>query len=312
MKGKKHSKDTEKVEEVIEEEEIEWRDSQIRWEEDANQTKADDDDNNVDHDEEYATLDPFATDPRTTFSFSFPRHGRPGDLPEQDPIRINLQGYTYESDQTWSSTGMTLWRASEYLCHFLIRHWDQDLLIQDSIHQRNESPDIQHHRERRVLELGAGLGLCSLVAHHLGDASTSVYVTDGDKDVLVELRKNVANHRQNRGQIFCHQLLWGKDTSAQFLNNNVVARRKFNIILAADVVYVKSVVQPLWDTVQALLDPDDDKAVFVLAFARRVVDVTVDDVLEAAEQAGFSHQLHSTGDDVKNGLYLYIFQRNRR
>ena len=36
-------------------------------------------------------------------------------------IHISLRGYKKDADQVWQSTGVTLWRASEYLCQYLLR-----------------------------------------------------------------------------------------------------------------------------------------------------------------------------------------------
>lgn len=324
------------------EEEVEWTDSQIRWEEDGTPPRRNEKHEDDDEEEDEALgSDLFAPDPRKTFSFEFSRpvknknsyhEHKKSSLPPT--ISITLQGYAYESDQTWSSTGMTLWRASEYLCHYLVRHWDT-LLPPSNNNIDNNHQSQGRQRRRHVLELGAGLGLCGLVAHHLaaGDddnvaqddesssltSTTSVYVTDGDKDVLVKLRENVALNQTNKpmdgasssSKISCHQLLWGHDTANKFLHNVVADQQKFHLIVAADVVYVKSVVQPLWETVQTLLDTDDEHAKFILAFARRRVDVTVDDVLWAAQEAGFVYERKSSEEDLENGLFLYTFRWKR-
>jgi hypothetical protein len=58
-------------------------------------------------------------------------------------------------------------------------------------------------------QLGAGLGLCGIVAHRLqdsfpqdkkngvADASSFVYLTDGDTDALEKLRHNVRNNQRS-------------------------------------------------------------------------------------------------------------------
>jgi predicted nicotinamide N-methyase len=261
---------------------ITWNDAQIRWTDDMVRRDDDDDDD--------APPDVFAPNPHQTFTFQ----------------NIQLHGYTYESDQTWNSTGLTIWKASEYLSQYLLSEQQQRLL-----------PD------KRVLELGAGLGLCGIVAHRLLQART-VYVTDGDSDVLKVLNENIQANREasyedeskrQQHMISGHQLLWGAEYAQQFLqrmrriqphpeNDSLLL---FDVILAADVVYVPQVIAPLFETVQTLLEPV--KGVFLLAFARRMVDVTLQDVLQEATQAGLVYEQRSTETDTAQGLYLYAFRR---
>ena len=68
-------------------------------------------------DDEDGVIDPFADpDPSEVFSFTF-------ENPEnKETLKIDLQGYKYESDQTWNSTGLTLWRSARYLCDYLVQH----------------------------------------------------------------------------------------------------------------------------------------------------------------------------------------------
>ncbi|GAX21357.1 hypothetical protein FisN_6Lh077 [Fistulifera solaris] len=255
---------------------ITWNDAQIRWTD--NVVRHDDDDD----DDDDAPPNVLAPNPHQTFTF-------------QNSI-IQLRGYTYESDQTWKSTGLTVWKASEYLSHYLL---SQRQLLE----------------EKRVLELGAGLGLCGIVAHRLLQART-VYVTDGDSDVLHVMKQNIqANRsveRHNNNIISGHQLLWGAEYAPPFLQ---IMRRMesendallFDVILAADVVYVPQVIAPLFETVQTLLEPAT--GVFLLAFARRMVDVTLDDVLQEATRADFVYKQCSSDQDTEQGLYLYAFRR---
>ncbi|GAX25885.1 hypothetical protein FisN_6Hh077 [Fistulifera solaris] len=247
---------------------IAWNDAQIRWTDDVRPVEDDHDD---------VPPDVLAPNPHQTFSFQG---------------SIQLQGYTSESDQTWNSTGLTIWKASEYLSHYLL----------------SQPPLVN----QRVLELGAGLGLCGIVAHRLLQART-VYVTDGDSDVLKVMKENIqANRLAEERPISGHQLLWGAEYALAFLetmrrlepeNDSLL----FDVILAADVVYVPQVIAPLFETVHTVLEPV--VGVFLLAFARRLVDVTLDDVLQEAKRAGFVYEQRSSDPDTEQGLYLYAFRR---
>ena len=91
--------------------ETKWTDSAIRWSEDENKATEDDDDD----EESTGLVDPFADpDPSQTFDFEFV-------VNDSTTIQISLDGYKYESDQTWNSTGLTLWRAARHLCDYLVQ-----------------------------------------------------------------------------------------------------------------------------------------------------------------------------------------------
>jgi Predicted methyltransferase len=112
-----------------------------------------------------------------------------------------------------NSTGLGLWRGAEVLASFLASH-----------------PDMV--RDKCVLELGAGQGLCGLVAHHVG--ASKVLLTDGDTAVLKNLRYNVnlntttkesgrnndkcsssssSSSSNNNNMVSCPQFIWGRNTS---------------------------------------------------------------------------------------------------
>jgi len=84
-----------------------------------------------------------------------------------------------------TSTGLGLWKAAYAMSDYLVQH-------------------SHYIVNQRVLELGAGMGYCGIVAYHLGAAQ--VLLTDGDSSVLENLRYNVAlniskhNHHHNGGE----------------------------------------------------------------------------------------------------------------
>jgi predicted nicotinamide N-methyase len=134
--------------------------------------------------------------------------------------------------------------------------------------------------------LGAGLGLCGILAHHLG--ARQVVLTDGDSDTLALLRKNVATNvvassNTHDNTVECRQLRWGHEFATSFL---VSTQACFDIILASDVIYVEECIEPLLETVVALLAPN---GVFWLSYARR--NVSIDKVLCSAKQHGLSWTL---------------------
>jgi len=330
--------------------EIRWTDDKIRWSDDED---ADDDDGGTratkkdttpDEDDEAALKDPFKEQDSTelfTRTFTLPAANPYHKNSDDDGTKngnatkatttIELQGYQAEADEIWKSTGLTLWRASDYLCEYLL---EQPQLL---LRRRNNNDNNDNNRN--VLELGAGLGLVGLLAHRIlasltdrtaGNNTSRVVLTDGDTDTLAQLRANLKRNQEYNNQqqhrIECRQLLWGRETATKFRNatTSTTVTNTFDVILASDIVYAAGIVEPLWETIEVLLSKpittggrttDDVETTtsiaditapcFVLAFAKRRVPVTIDTVLEAAAAHGFSHELVK---EDPTGIWVYVFQ----
>lgn len=189
----------------------------------------------ADEDNEEEMLDHhhlFENDPADTlqdFTFEF------GDSSFRVPT-IVLAGH----DEYHKSTGMAVWKGSEVLADYLVTHQN----------------DIIRHK--RVVELGAGLGLCGMVAYHLG--ASSVCWTDGDVQVLEQLRHNVARNtksttKNNAGvpQTACPQLIWGNHHQVQAFLKQYGPQ---DVVLATDCLYMAPSVEPFFQTVHKLLKPN--------------------------------------------------------
>ena len=144
----------------------------------------------------------------------------PNKMSTTKEISIQLKGYKHEHERIFDSTGLTLWRASKLLCQFMCTNYTKI-------------------RNKSVIELGSGLGLCGLLAYHLG--ARNVVMTDGDTDVLTEMRLNVdanlksedvkkrdssssssssssspMSSKPSQEILPCHQLRWGKEYTKKF------------------------------------------------------------------------------------------------
>jgi len=222
--------------------------------------------------------------PTERHQFTYPNEGG-------DDICIALKGFESDSEQTWNSTGLTLWRSSQYLCDYLV-------------------DNAQNLRDKRILELGSGLGRSGILASKLlGDSSkddSSIYLTDGDSDTLLQLRANIELNGPLPA-IRCHQLLWGSETAQTFLKRHA-SDGSFDIIFGSDLIYVEKVISPLFDTVQALLSTGPN-ARFVMAHCcrRQGNEVDLEMVLAAANRAGFEHSVAKEEDDI----FVFVFQRRK-
>mmetsp|Transcript_13564 Transcript_13564/g.29459 ORF Transcript_13564/g.29459 Transcript_13564/m.29459 type:complete len:243 (+) Transcript_13564:162-890(+) len=207
-----------------------------------------------------------------TFQYSF------GD----DDIRIRLKGRKAEDGQILKSTGLTVWRASSLLCDFLY-----------------ENANIV--KNKSVLELGAGVGLCGILAQKIG--ASTVILTDGDTDTLSQMRSNVARNidaKQKSRNITCQQLIWGRKLD-EFYRQWAPNDRGFDVVMGSDIVYIEDMVEQLFETVSRLLSTESS-SVFLLSFARR--NVSIDLVLSCAEKYGFASK--KPKEKASEGVYLFF------
>jgi hypothetical protein len=183
--------------------EVQWTDDAIRWQGGLHGDLRDEQSNANDDRDNECMVDPFADPDPTelqTYQFVVPSFDGLGirscdsgscdaaagaaDKDEGTKIEVTIRGYKTGADAVWKSTGLTLWKASLYLCQYQV-----------------ENP---HLFQGRVLELGAGLGLngilgwkmmCAFPSESAGDYENSVCITDGDSDTLVHLRENIQRNK---------------------------------------------------------------------------------------------------------------------
>ena len=140
--------------------------------------------------------------------------------------------------------------------------------------------------------------LCRILAGALGAAS--VFMTDGDSPSLERMRDNVSRNKpltvnqSGDNIVHCKQLRWGQGLEAFKRHCNQTLAQNggyFDVIMGSDIIYMEEILEPLFETVDYLLKRndsssfEDNKGVFLLAYARR--NVKIDDVFATAEKYGF-------------------------
>lgn len=235
------------------EQQVEWKEHQVHTTEQSQQEE--------EEEEEAAGFDLFANNELEVFELEFP------GLPT-----LAIKG---QSECT-QSTGLGLWMGGDVIVEYLLKDNHASLI-----------------RNKRVLELGSGVGLCGLVAYHLG--ASQVVLTDGDTSVLENLRFNISQNvyeRETKEEpiITCTQLIWGRDAQS------ILARHQQpQVIIAADCLYMKASVKPFWWTVDQLLDPDGVLVYTMIASSTAPPGM----VLQVAKEHGFSRK------EVAKDVYLF-------
>lgn len=118
-----------------------------------------------------------------------------------EELTLRLKGIAREFGQTvlgsGDGTGLTVWRGAQELNEYL---WARRASLVSG---------------RRVLELGAGLGLVGLLVANLKPALN--VVTDGDDDCMKRLHDNFVDNGFNPAQITLSELAVGESTIAPSL-----------------------------------------------------------------------------------------------
>jgi predicted nicotinamide N-methyase len=125
--------------------------------------------------------------------------------------------------------GSIVWSGTEYLCEHLIN-------IKSQLHNKS------------VLELGCGLGLCSILAAKLG---AKVLCTD--KSDMIALAKE--NAELNNISLNITEYTWGESTLGCF-----------DILIGSDIVYYDHYTNQL---VQSLISNTSLNSIFILAYTHR-------------------------------------------
>lgn len=117
--------------------EVRWTDASIRWPDSDNATQNiatatinNNNDSGDDDDDETPYMDPFQDpDPVQEFLFRFDLRDSNDDSHDQTSkdedgryIDISLRGRKMDSDEVFESTGLTIWKAAEYLCQYQIEN----------------------------------------------------------------------------------------------------------------------------------------------------------------------------------------------
>merc|ERR1711933_228838 len=139
-------------------------------------------------------------------------------------------------------SGMSLFDGSLMLAEFLSSHSDLAQVAEVKELMGEDWTCWKNWKDKTGIELGAGLGLPSIVASNLG---AKMVATDGDEEVLHLLDANMA-HKSPSCRVV--KLFWGSAETLPALGLN----HKPDFLLAANVVYYPEAWDALLDTLKTL------------------------------------------------------------
>jgi hypothetical protein len=201
---------------------------------------------------------------------------------------LNFSALIYQRNEFLAEgkqTGHAIWPCSQLMCDFL---QEQSGLI----------------KNKRILELGSGLGICGSIAVVLG--AKFVLFTDGDESVLEKCKRcaetNELGSQITDGEYGFSRIRWGEGEA-----DNALPTERFDIIIGSDLLYgprPKSVqgndestkdeadprIKQLFTLVDSCLDYSPE-SMFLLAFERR--DVSFDEIVQIAVEMGFEYSIPS-------------------
>lgn len=201
----------------------------------------------------------------STFTFKYPSYMIKRDDPNGIAISRDKDD-DIDVDRQQEGKLLIEHRTSTELQYVGLQVWRGALLLADYI---LSNPDL--FRDKIVLELGAGVGLTSIVASFL---ARDVICTDIDvKGILRLIRRNVArNSSYIKCNISINELDFLNLKSPAFSERNI---HQATVILAADVIYDETITTAFVQTLAKLLDSKTPKVVYI-ALEKRFVFTTAD------------------------------------
>ncbi|XP_072850738.2 protein-lysine methyltransferase METTL21C isoform X1 [Pogona vitticeps] len=150
---------------------------------------------------------------------------------------FDKEHYCYASHQiiiqeSIESLGAIVWPGALALCQYLESN-QQEINIKD----------------KKVLELGAGTGLVSIVASILGAFVTATDLPEILENMEFNISRNTRNLNVHKPEV--RKLVWGENLSEDFPK----ATHRYDFIVATDVVYNHTALEPLLRTISYFCQP---------------------------------------------------------
>ncbi|XP_042313672.1 protein-lysine methyltransferase METTL21C [Sceloporus undulatus] len=130
------------------------------------------------------------------------------------------------------SLGAVVWPGALALCQYLESN-QQEINL----------------RDKKILEIGAGTGLVSIVASILGAFVTATDLPEVLQNLEYNISKNTQNMNVHKPEV--RKLVWGENLNEDFPK----ATHRYDFIVATDVVYHHTALDTLLETIGYLCQP---------------------------------------------------------
>jgi SAM-dependent methyltransferase len=171
------------------------------------------------------------------------------------------------------STGLVVWNSSILLARLL-----QNLAVRDPTWLQSK----ENAAATRMLELGCGPGLVSMVGASLG-LTSQVIATDGNPDVVQLAKENIRDNSQyywNDTTVEAQELSWGPWDAVDFADS-------VDLLVGSDLTYNSNGWPALADTMATILKPNVGRVLYLsLGHSGFDVDAEIDGFVTMAESRG--------------------------
>jgi len=189
--------------------------------------------------------------------------------------------------------GSRVWPAVPLLCTYLQQVFGDGNAIEDA------SSEVTGWR---LLELGAGIGLCGICAAAMSP-NLHVTITDGDATILRLAQKNMElNAERYVSEPVIKALDWDS------LGANMAEAATFQVVMGSDIVYEGVNNVTLWEAVDWALDATPG-AQFLLSHTRKCEEVQEDQWLIAFRAYGESSGFVLVYQHCSDSVYLDVWAR---
>ncbi|KAM4796500.1 protein-lysine methyltransferase METTL21C-like [Rhinophrynus dorsalis] len=144
-------------------------------------------------------------------------------------------GYQITIQEAIDGYAGLVWPGAQALCYFL-----------------EENKEEFNLRDKKVIEIGSGTGLVSIVACILGAQVTATDMADCLGNLRFNLSRNTRGKSLHNPEV--RELLWGQDLESNFPKSSCV----YDYIFAADVVYHHTYLDDLLETMKYLCQPGSE------------------------------------------------------
>ncbi|XP_071598758.1 protein-lysine methyltransferase METTL21C isoform X2 [Heliangelus exortis] len=136
--------------------------------------------------------------------------------------------------------------VQESIEHFGTVVWPGALALSQYLESNQEQFNL---KDKKVLEIGAGTGLVSIVACILGAYVTATDLPEVLENLSYNISRNTKNTEMHKPEV--RKLVWGESLNEDF----PVSTYHYDFLLATDVVYPHAVVEPLLATMVYFCKP---------------------------------------------------------